>query len=243
MKKKIITIMFFVLLILIFVPIFYAASNAILPAGMDIGADMFSGQYSQTDSSYIAGRFIGIILWSLLPGFIAKHKGRNFFGYYFLSWLISPLFSTIIVLCLKNLSLKPTVKYEESAVPTYKIAAAPSSNADSNTVCKVSPSAEQVSYKSVHFENTAITPSADVVTEKAEKAFPAESDTVKAPEAITNPSAETHRTEDILSKEENTAINSATATENQINYCHKCGSKLVERSLFCHKCGQSIPQK
>lgn len=47
---------------------------------------------------------LGIALWALLPGFIAKKKGRSFWGYYFLSFLISPLITMIITLCVKNLN-------------------------------------------------------------------------------------------------------------------------------------------
>ena len=50
------------------------------------------------------GSLIGIALWALIPGFIARKKGRNFWGYYFLSFLISPLITMIIALCVKNLN-------------------------------------------------------------------------------------------------------------------------------------------
>ena len=45
---------------------------------------------------------IGIALWALIPGFVAKKKGRSFWGYYFLSFLISPLISMIITFCLSK---------------------------------------------------------------------------------------------------------------------------------------------
>ncbi len=53
---------------------------------------------------------IGIALWALIPGFIANKKGRNFWGYYFLSFLISPLITMIITLCL---SKKTEIEYLE----------------------------------------------------------------------------------------------------------------------------------
>ncbi len=46
----------------------------------------------------------GIALWALIPGFIAKKKGRSFAGYFLLSFLITPLITTIVTLCVKNLS-------------------------------------------------------------------------------------------------------------------------------------------
>jgi len=45
---------------------------------------------------------IGIALWALIPGFIAKKKGRSFWGYYFLSFVITPLISMIVTLCLSS---------------------------------------------------------------------------------------------------------------------------------------------
>ena len=48
------------------------------------------------------GSLIGISLWALIPGFIAKSKGRSFAAFYFLSFLITPLLSMIITLFLRR---------------------------------------------------------------------------------------------------------------------------------------------
>lgn len=48
-------------------------------------------------------QIIGILLWALVPGFIARSKGRSFWAYYFLSLLITPFITMIITLCLSNL--------------------------------------------------------------------------------------------------------------------------------------------
>ena len=53
---------------------------------------------------YLLGSLVGSVLWALLPGFIAKKKGRSFLGYFLLSLVISPLITTIIVLCLSDLN-------------------------------------------------------------------------------------------------------------------------------------------
>jgi len=53
-------------------------------------------------SSIKLGAIIGIALWALLPGFIAQKKGRSFLGYYALSWIITPLIATIVILCLRK---------------------------------------------------------------------------------------------------------------------------------------------
>jgi hypothetical protein len=47
---------------------------------------------------------IGIALWALIPGFIAKKKGRSFWGYFFLSFVITPLITMIITIFLSNLN-------------------------------------------------------------------------------------------------------------------------------------------
>lgn len=56
---------------------------------------------------------IGIALWALVPGFIAKKKGRSFWGYYFLSFLISPLITTIITLCLSKVTDEEKIELPE----------------------------------------------------------------------------------------------------------------------------------
>lgn len=50
---------------------------------------------------------IGIALWALIPGFIAKKKGRSFAAYFFLSFVITPIITMIITICVKNLN-KPS---------------------------------------------------------------------------------------------------------------------------------------
>lgn len=47
---------------------------------------------------------IGIALWALIPGFVARKKGRSFAAYYFLSFLITPLITMIVALCVKDLN-------------------------------------------------------------------------------------------------------------------------------------------
>lgn len=57
---------------------------------------------------------LGIALWALIPGFIASKKGRSFIGYFFLSFLISPLITIIVTLCLKNLNKQYNAENKES---------------------------------------------------------------------------------------------------------------------------------
>ena len=60
---------------------------------------------------------IGIAAWAILPGSIARKKGRSFWAYYFLSFLISPLITTIIVVLLSNISNEPEL-YSEPPRPS-----------------------------------------------------------------------------------------------------------------------------
>ena len=71
---------------------------------------------------------IGIALWALIPGFIAKKKYRSFWGFYFLSFLISPLITMIIALCVSDkiceyyaenpLPYRPTPERQEVSAPS-----------------------------------------------------------------------------------------------------------------------------
>lgn len=47
-----------------------------------------------------------------------------------------------------------------------------------------------------------------------------------------------------VDKEPNASVNNFPATRKQnlsISYCHKCGNKLVDGSVFCNRCGTKIP--
>lgn len=78
---------------------------------------------------------IGIVLWALVPGFIAKKKGRSFWGYYFLSFLISPLISTIVTLCVHKVDQMPVLKeYSSKTSPEQVPVHDTASNTDIDTV-------------------------------------------------------------------------------------------------------------
>ena len=44
----------------------------------------------------------GVALWALIPGNIASKKGRNFWVYFGLSFILSPLIMTIVALCVSS---------------------------------------------------------------------------------------------------------------------------------------------
>ena len=53
------------------------------------------------------------LAWALLPGFLAKSKGRSFWGFFVLG-ILSPLVLTIIVLCLKDRCAEEAPQQEEN---------------------------------------------------------------------------------------------------------------------------------
>lgn len=59
--------------------------------------------------SILASRVAMGAILGLIPGFVAKKKGRNFWGYYFGSFIISPILMWLIVSCLSNLN-DPAIK-------------------------------------------------------------------------------------------------------------------------------------
>lgn len=66
------------------------------------------------------GAIVGIALWALIPGFIARSKGRNFWGYYFLSFVISPLITIIITLCLSRINSSDYLDDDENRLIACK---------------------------------------------------------------------------------------------------------------------------
>ena len=124
---------------------------------------------------------IGIALWALIPGFIAKKKDRNFWGYYFLSFLISPLITMIITLCLPK---KKNSDYFED---------------DPNrlTECK------SCGYRDKNSFNV-------------------------CPKCGLQVAQYVYLNEDVISETD------------KIQFCRKCGEKLIDSSRFCRKCGTAI---
>ena len=53
------------------------------------------------DTIFCIINFLFVALLSLLPGELARQKGRGFAAYYFLSFLLTPFVTIIILLCLK----------------------------------------------------------------------------------------------------------------------------------------------
>lgn len=131
---------------------------------------------------------IGIALWALIPGFIAKKKGRTFWGYYFLSFLITPLITMIITVCLKNISGEL--------------------NHSSDSVN------EATSVPVAHEINGSIP------------------DSTSTPIVLSNTQS--------LSENRCTEPPCQMLVCRKIQYCRRCGFKLIDGSEFCSNCGNKI---
>lgn len=79
------------------------------------------------------------VIWALLPGFLAKSKGRSFWGFFLLG-ILSPLVVSVIVLCLKDRTAAPA---EESAEAVTEDAADDSEAAATDSEEVVSDAASE----------------------------------------------------------------------------------------------------
>ncbi|HUM84357.1 MAG TPA: zinc ribbon domain-containing protein [Lachnospiraceae bacterium] len=131
---------------------------------------------------------IGIALWALIPGFIAKKKGRSFWGYYFLSFLITPLITMIITACLKN-----------------------------------------ISGESDHSSNSVIETTSVPVVPEINRSIP---ESTSIPAAL--PSTQS------LNENGDTEPSIQMPVIRKIQYCRRCGFKLIDGSEFCSNCGNKI---
>ena len=134
---------------------------------------------------------IGIALWALIPGFIAKKKGRSFWGYYFLSFLITPLVTMIITVCLKTISGEP-YHSSGSVIETSAVPVAP----------EISRSLHESTSSSV------LLPSNQSLGENS----------------VDEPIEQ-------------------TPVARKIQYCRRCGFKLIDGSEFCSNCGTKIEKE
>jgi hypothetical protein len=135
---------------------------------------------------------IGIALWALIPGFIAKKKGRSFWGYYFLSFLITPLVTMIITACLKNISGE-------------------ADHSDENVI-EMTGASETTEISRAFPENNL---SAPVLLSSNQ---PPKDDSIEGPA-------------------------DQTPVLRKIQYCRRCGFKLVDGSEFCSNCGTQIEKE
>lgn len=102
------------------------------------------------------------LVWALLPGFLAKSKGRSFWAFFLLG-ILSPLVLTVVVLCLKDRTAQVEAPAEEAAQ-------------DSAEDAETEIAAEDVEFTEVA-EESAVIEEAEITDEDA-----ADSETVEAEE-------------------------------------------------------------
>ena len=161
---------------------------------------------------------IGIALWALIPGFIAKKKGRSFVAYYFLSFVITPLVTTIIILCLRKLDVE-----EETEEPI--IINATSKEADESV-----ESLEYINGKTRDMTYELASQEEPTIEQLSLLALPEQSST-----AIEN------GTDDLTGNQSEDEIVTEESDESQVvRYCRKCGYQLMEDSVYCSRCGTKV---
>ena len=154
---------------------------------------------------------IGIALWALLPGFIARKKGRSFWAYYFLSFVITPLLTTLITLCLSKIDAE-----DSNQEPPYMVN--PTTTAEKVVVERALLPSQEDEKPSTEIE---INTHSDPPKESTSMIFNSRS--VQEPE----------------SKQENPAETDNNTSARPV-FCRKCGTKLGNNVLFCHRCGTKV---
>lgn len=186
--------------------------------------------------------FLGIALWALLPGFIAKKKGRSFAAYFFLSFLITPLITTIITLLLGEVGLPEA---EQTVI-----------NGNSDTVA--SKRIEESRKETVHALPETASPPAESPTSAKESSNPSwacdRCGTVN-PNYLSTCQCGRRKNDclvDFHAKEHNKNCSVVSEpTEEDLNvkeqlsatgvlFCRECGTKLNPEARFCSECGTAV---
>ena len=169
---------------------------------------------------------IGIALWALIPGFIAKKKGRSFWGYYFLSFVITPLVTMIITLCLKDRNKVNTASDFDIQTEQKQRVTEPIAETNKDTI-------EHNTDEPIDNSNAIGVAEPAPIDEKVETTTEVESKNKesKKDEDTTVQSAEEIRAEDA----------DPTSDDNKtLRFCRYCGFELLENSEFCSHCGKKV---
>lgn len=176
---------------------------------------------------------IGIALWAFVPGFIARKKGRSFAGYYFLSFLITPLVTMIITLCLKDRNKESegssSLKQEEEAVKDLTVAqTAEKTGMNDNEVLHEGPSTKVFAEPSVS-------------TAPATAAQPLDDPTIPVQDDNNPDELELNQTVVPAEVVDNDIPVAEIEEEGQqLLFCRYCGFKLLDNSEFCSHCGKKV---
>ena len=169
---------------------------------------------------------IGIALWALIPGFIAKKKGRSFWGYYFLSFVITPLVTMIITLCLKDRNKVNTASDFDIQTEQERPVTEPIAETNKNTI-------EHNTDEPIYNPNAVGAAESAPIDNKVETTTEVESKNKESnqDEDTTVQSAEKISAEDA----------DPTSDDNKaLRFCRYCGFELLENSEFCSHCGKKV---
>lgn len=171
----------------------------------------------------ILGGSIGVVLWALVPGFIAKRKNRSFWGYFLISFIISPLVSTIVILCMDRNDKDSTVEERKTkTAPTIKSIYLVDQNIPAGKHRFVATNPEGGLIRILSNDNTLL----DRIYVKKKKSINLKSGTIVNAFGCV---AELYP-----------SMVNTTNDSSKIRFCRKCGEKLIDNSIFCRKCGTEI---
>ena len=169
-------------------------------------------------------KIFGIAVLALIPGFIARRKGRSFWGYYFLSFLVSPLISTIVTLCVRNTN-KPVGKKPNPSNDPPKGLNKLFSSSPENTITPSNASANNDTSPDTALPlPAALTPENDSGNE--------ENVVRPNPDPIVEEVATASRD---ISQDSETALGVPVS-----RFCRKCGFQLLNDSDYCSHCGTKV---
>lgn len=169
---------------------------------------------------------IGIALWALIPGFIAKKKGRSFWGYYFLSFVITPLVTMIITLCLKDRNKVNTASDFDIQTDQKRPVTEPIAESNKDTI-------EHNTDEPIDNPNAVGVAEPAPIENKVETTTEAES---KNKESNQGEDTTAQSAEEISAEDAN-----PTPDDNKtLRFCRYCGFELLENSEFCSHCGKKV---
>lgn len=190
--------------------------------------------YSRTNnnSGLKWATIIGIALWALIPGFIAKKKGRSFWGYYFLSFVITPLVTMIITLCLKNRSTVNNTNNSDILIQNEQNRLSTDHSEESKEDATEHSSEELVENQDT-VEILESAPTNDIVETPTEAEGEKEYSDDVEDDAI---QSTVHNTADDISRTPNDTPDDIK----KLRFCRYCGFELLENSEFCSHCGKKV---
>ena len=187
--------------------------------------------------------FIGIALWALLPATIARKKGRSFAAYYFLSFVISPLVTTIIILCLKPLNgFDKYVSY----TPSEEAYAKAQTPGGVRQCCEDfrGNGMKLKAYLDDCVDRDLIASSQAAILYKEYIQPRSSSATVILTDPVQPVTSQTTCSENMSGSDEDEAGKGTTAENIGLipaaRFCRNCGAELIENGRFCPQCGVSV---